>query len=66
MDVMVVADEYGGQINNTDIVENYPGIKSISGPELADKYVEHMREYDVDEELGQKAIDVRKENGTFK
>jgi len=65
MDVMVVADEYGGQINNTDIVENYPGIKSISGPELADKYVEHMREYDVDEELGQKAIDVRKENGTF-
>jgi len=24
-----------------------------------------MREYDVDEELGQKAIDVRKETGTF-
>jgi len=37
MDVIVVADEYGGQINNTDIVENYPGIKSISGPELADR-----------------------------
>ncbi len=66
MDVLVVADEYGGQINNTDIVENYPGIKSISGPDLADKYVEHMREYDVDEEVGQKAVDVRKrEDDTF-
>lgn len=65
MDVLVVADEYGGQINNTDVVENYPGITSISGPDLADKYIEHMREYDVEEEVGQKAVDVRKENGTF-
>lgn len=65
MDVLVVADEYGGQINNTDIVENYPGIKSISGPDLADRTLEHMREYDVDEEVGQKAVDVRKENDTF-
>lgn len=65
MDVLVVADEYGGQINNTDVVENYPGIKSISGPDLADKYIEHMREYDVEEEVGQKAVDVRKENGAF-
>ncbi|MFB6181252.1 MAG: thioredoxin-disulfide reductase, partial [Candidatus Nanohalobium sp.] len=37
VDVTVVADEYGGQINNTDKVENYLGIKSISGPELADR-----------------------------
>ena len=65
MDVLVVADEYGGQINNTDVVENYLGIKSISGPELADRFVEHMREYDVEEEVGQKAVDVRKPGDTF-
>lgn len=65
MDVLVVADEYGGQINNTDVVENYLGIKSISGPELADQYVEHMRDYDVEEEVGQKAVDVRKPDDTF-
>ncbi|MFB6203572.1 MAG: NAD(P)/FAD-dependent oxidoreductase [Candidatus Nanohaloarchaea archaeon] len=62
MDVLVVTDEYGGQINNTDVVENYLGIKSISGPDLADRYVEHMREYGVDEEVGEKVVDVRKDD----
>jgi len=65
MDVLVVTDEYGGQINNTDVVENYPGIETISGPELADQYLEHMRDYDVDENQGEKVVDVRKENDIF-
>lgn len=65
MDVLVIADEYGGQINNTDVVENYLGIKSISGPELADRYLEHMREYDVDEEVGSPVTDIRKSGETF-
>jgi len=65
MDVLVIADEYGGQINNTDVVENYLGIKSVTGPELANRYLEHMREYDVSEEVGQKAVDVRKNKEIF-
>lgn len=65
MDVMVIADEYGGQINNTDVVENWLGTKSISGPDLAEKFTEHMREYDVEEYTGEKVVDVRKENDIF-
>lgn len=65
MDVLVIADEYGGQINNTDVVENWLGTKSISGPELAEKFTEHMREYDIDEHTGEKAVDVEKEDGVF-
>ncbi|MFQ3275182.1 MAG: alkyl hydroperoxide reductase subunit F [Candidatus Nanohaloarchaea archaeon] len=65
MDVLVIADEYGGQINNTDVVENWLGTKSISGPDLAEKFTEHMREYEVDEYTGEKVVDVRKENDTF-
>jgi alkyl hydroperoxide reductase subunit F len=65
MDVLVIADEYGGQINNTDVVENWLGTKSISGPDLAEKFTEHMREYDVDEQHGEKAVDVRKEDDIF-
>lgn len=65
MDVLVIADAYGGQINNTDIVENYLGIKSVSGPELADRFTEHMREYSVDEEKGNKVTNIEKEEEVF-
>lgn len=65
MDALVIADEYGGQINNTDVVENWLGTKSISGPDLAEKFTEHMREYNVDEHTGEKAVDIRKENDIF-
>ncbi|MFB6115587.1 MAG: NAD(P)/FAD-dependent oxidoreductase [Candidatus Nanohalobium sp.] len=66
VEVTVVADEYGGQINNTDKVENYLGIKSIGGPELGEKFVEHMRDYDIEEKKGLRATEVRKkEDGNF-
>jgi alkyl hydroperoxide reductase subunit F len=65
VDVTVVADDYGGQINNTDVVENWLGTKSISGPELAEKFTEHMRDYDVEEVTGQKAVDVRRPEDNF-
>lgn len=65
VDALVVADEYGGQINNTDVVENYLGFKSISGPDLADRYLEHMREYDVEEEVGYPVVDIRKQGNVF-
>lgn len=65
LDVLVVTDEYGGQINNTDVVENYLGIKSISGPDLAEQYVEHMRDYDIDEAVGYPVEDIRKSDGVF-
>lgn len=66
VEVTVIADEYGGQINNTDKVENYLGIKSIGGPELGEKFVEHMRDYDVEEKRGLRATEVRKkDDGDF-
>ncbi len=34
----------GGQILNTELVDNYPGFRSISGPELAGKLEEHAKE----------------------
>jgi len=38
----------GGQIMNTELVENYPGFKNnISGYELAQKIVEHCRKFDI-------------------
>ena len=35
----------GGQLNNTDIVENWPGTEKISGAELAEKMAAHAASY---------------------
>ena len=33
----------GGQLNNTHLIENYPGYESISGAELAEKMANHAK-----------------------
>lgn len=38
----------GGQVNNTEKVENWPGFPSIGGIELAEKFAEHARKFDVE------------------
>lgn len=35
----------GGEIVNTELVEDYPGFESISGPELARKFESHARKF---------------------
>ncbi len=34
----------GGQMIESDVVENYPGIFDISGYELSQKFLEHARQ----------------------
>ncbi|MGD0328919.1 MAG: FAD-dependent oxidoreductase [Nitrososphaeria archaeon] len=41
----------GGQVVVTDIIENYPGFKKISGQDLAQKLVDHVMAYDVPIEI---------------
>lgn len=45
LDVIVLEkNEISGQIALTDIVENYPGFKSINGMELMEKFKEHAQD----------------------
>ncbi|TYB92470.1 MAG: thioredoxin-disulfide reductase [Kosmotoga sp.] len=37
----------GGQINNTDKVENWPGFSSISGVDLSEKMAQHAQDHNV-------------------
>ncbi|MCX8147337.1 MAG: FAD-dependent oxidoreductase [Candidatus Woesearchaeota archaeon] len=39
---LIISKEVGGSLNEAQIVENYPGIKSISGLELMFKFKEHV------------------------
>lgn len=44
LDVLVLGMELGGQLMDTDIVENYTGVGEITGAELADKmYADSLR-----------------------
>lgn len=44
MKTIVFAEQPGGLITTTHLVENYPGIKSISGPDMGMVFVEHAQE----------------------
>lgn len=44
MKVLVFAAMPGGLITTTHLVENYPGIKSISGSDMGVTFIEHARE----------------------
>ncbi|MBI2672866.1 FAD-dependent oxidoreductase [Candidatus Woesearchaeota archaeon] len=45
---IVIGNLRGGVITTTNIVENYPGFKRLSGMELAKEIEDHAREYKID------------------
>lgn len=61
--LLLEKDVPGGLVNYTSIVNNYPGLPNISGPDLAYKYFEHVNElnipYKIEEVLN---ITVNKKN----
>ena len=44
MKTLVFAEQPGGLITTTHLVENYPGIKSISGPQMGMDFLQHAQE----------------------
>ena len=47
----------GGQLNNTDIVENWPGTEKITGAELAEKMAAHAASYGL-ETLAKNVVEI--------
>ncbi|PKM63590.1 MAG: thioredoxin reductase [Firmicutes bacterium HGW-Firmicutes-20] len=43
----IIAKRIGGQLLNTSSVDNYLGISQVSGEELSEKYLSHLKELDV-------------------
>jgi thioredoxin reductase (NADPH) len=56
---------YSARLTTTDIVENYPGFKSISGFDLAKNLEEHARDYDLVSIKSEEVIDIKKEKKNF-
>jgi thioredoxin reductase (NADPH) len=51
--LMIEKGPPGGQMVNTEDIENYPGYESILGPELSKKMFDHARKFGADYENGQ-------------
>ena len=43
--VLFEAKDVGGEILNTELIEDYPGFESVTGPELAQKMADHARKF---------------------
>ena len=43
--LMLDRGAYGGQMNNTAAVENYPGVKSVLGPGLAEEMYQSATQF---------------------
>lgn len=43
--ILFEAKDVGGEILNTDLIEDYPGFESVTGTELATKMADHARKF---------------------
>ena len=65
LDTVLITKEKGGQMDEAGYVENYPGFKRILGPDLVDKFYDHLSEYKVPVVLDEVTNIIRGNNGLF-
>ena len=65
MDFLVVSRDIGGQAAWSGDIENYTGYQFISGPDLAQKFSEHIAKYAVTLKENEEAIQVKSSGKGF-
>ncbi len=62
---LVIAEVVGGTLTDAGIIDDYLGLPNIKGPDLARKFEEHVRSYNVDILLD-KVVSIKKESEVFR
>ena len=57
----VVSYDWGGEVARSGEIGNYPGFVATDGIELSEKFLEHIRSYEVEPELEIKITSLKKE-----
>lgn len=60
LDTLVISKDIGGQAALSGDVENYTGYQFITGPELALKFEEHLKKFDITLKEGEAALELGK------
>lgn len=64
LDFIVVSKDLGGQTAWSGDVENYTGYQFISGPELTEKFEQHLRQFNVQLKIPEAVIKIEKKEET--
>ncbi len=65
LNALLITKEWGGQITKASEVQNWPGIKNISGTELIKKMTEHLKSYSIEIKENREVIDLDKSGDVF-
>lgn len=62
---LLISNDIGGQINTTWGIENYLGYQFIEGPELINKFQTQVAQFPIDQKIGDKVRQLKKNTGGF-
>lgn len=65
MNFVVITQDVGGQTAWSGEVENYTGYQFITGPELVNKFEEHMRKYNIPVKENESVVELKKKDGVI-
>ena len=65
MELLVITGDIGGQAILSGDIENYTGYQFVTGPELATKFEEHMKKYDIPVKDGEEVQELKKSKGVI-
>jgi alkyl hydroperoxide reductase subunit F len=55
---ILIAFDLGGQLGTTYEVANYPGFQLITGPDLVQRFFEHVKQYGIEQRIGEKVTGI--------
>ena len=59
LSTILIAFDLGGQLGTTYEVANYPGFQLITGPDLVQKFFEHVNQYGIERLIGEKVTGIQ-------
>jgi len=65
LNTLLITKEWGGQIIKAPDIQNWPGEKSISGPDLMRKMVDHLKTFELEVKEDREVIDLEKKGDNF-
>ncbi len=60
MGTLILTDDIGGQTTWSGDIENYTGYQFITGPDLVEKFEEHIKKYDIKVKEGEPVLELVK------